>query len=866
MQRFNVAAAAFLMMAVTCHGQTIDWDSSTLTLVAAGGTYGRMVRLSNGDLLVSAQTSMAQHSSSYVWRSTDNGETWGSAVLAASYEYGYAANPQLLVLNDGNILLSYNARPETDGQGHPYKIMTTVSEDNGATWNSPVTVYTADDEYQNGCWEPDAIQPMNHGIFHPIRLYFANENDYPTTDEQEISVAYSYDGGQNWTDAETVLYEAGYRPGMPAAMQTQSGHIRVAIETDEYPSGYDLMIIDDDQEDGDTWLALDPELPTGAGIVNNVGAPDMVQFCTGETLVTCILNETSATDKHMAVFLGDSNAENFDGANMMDPFDGIMDSGTIGRFPSLFIKDVDTVTAMLSMYHDDTYGLWTIDGKLSYEEESRSAPSYLGGDANRDTFVDERDAGILAANWLKTGAFWSDGDFNYDGIVNGQDATIMAANWSPNQIAVPEPLGLVLLGLLGLSALLLNTKVTIMKRFFLLIAIVSTLAMPSMAKTIEWDSSTLTCAVSGGIWGRMARLPNGELMMCGQVSGAQHGPAYIWKSDDNGETWGSSVVAASYPDGHAANPSLLVMHNGDILLTYSARPDTEDDDNYYRIGYTISEDNGATWSSADYLYTASDVVADGCFQPIAIEPRDNLGNYYPARVYFTNANINGNTAHQIWMASSWNCGEDWTSPVPVAALSGYRYGCPAPLHLDSGHIRVALEHNIDPPGYDICMTDGQLYGDIWDPIDPSLPGGTGIINNAGAPYLAQFCTGETVLSCQLNEESGGDRRMVVFVGDSNADNFDGTDFTEPFDGFMDSGTEGLWNSLCIKDVNTVTAISTMTHNSQFGIWTIDGHLVDSAAATAAIPEPSSFVLSLILGLMCLGYDRTRRCRSPQRPC
>ena len=80
---------------------------------------------------------------------------------------------------------------------------------------------------------------------------------------------------------------------------------------------------------------------------------------------------------------------------------------------------------------------------------------FLPGDANENGVIDEEDAAILAANWLKqTGAIWSEGDFNNDGMVNGADATLMATNWHAGVggSSVPEPGMLVLL--LGALAVL----------------------------------------------------------------------------------------------------------------------------------------------------------------------------------------------------------------------------------------------------------------------------------------------------------------------------------------------------------------------------------------------------------------------------
>ncbi|NLE37200.1 MAG: hypothetical protein GX621_04165, partial [Pirellulaceae bacterium] len=76
----------------------------------------------------------------------------------------------------------------------------------------------------------------------------------------------------------------------------------------------------------------------------------------------------------------------------------------------------------------------------------------IPGDANRDEYVDELDAKILAANWGQSGGR-AEGDFNGDGVVNALDAAILAANWghvatteqSGHLAAVPEPGGVTLL-------------------------------------------------------------------------------------------------------------------------------------------------------------------------------------------------------------------------------------------------------------------------------------------------------------------------------------------------------------------------------------------------------------------------------------
>ena len=87
-----------------------------------------------------------------------------------------------------------------------------------------------------------------------------------------------------------------------------------------------------------------------------------------------------------------------------------------------------------------------------------AVPEPLPGDANRDGFINEDDAAILATNWqILSGAIWDMGDFNGDNAVNDVDATILAANWQvgvPAEAAVPEPGTLTMLAIGGLTSLM----------------------------------------------------------------------------------------------------------------------------------------------------------------------------------------------------------------------------------------------------------------------------------------------------------------------------------------------------------------------------------------------------------------------------
>ena len=186
----------------------VEWDTNTLVLVQAGAGYARMIRLQDGRILCCYQRGRK----AWVKASSDNGSTWGAATLVAEYEFGVAANPEILQLSDGTILCAYNERPK-DGK-HPFTIMLCESTDGSRTWSMPERLYEADVRWGNGCWEPAMVQlPSDE-----VQVYFANENPYRSSKEQEISMMRRVPGTNGWSEAERISFRSRRRDGMPVPL------------------------------------------------------------------------------------------------------------------------------------------------------------------------------------------------------------------------------------------------------------------------------------------------------------------------------------------------------------------------------------------------------------------------------------------------------------------------------------------------------------------------------------------------------------------------------------------------------------------------------------------------------------------------
>lgn len=351
----------------------LSWDAASLRLIEQGGEYGRMVRLASDHIACVYDRSRKM----WIRHSFDDGRSWKEPILVAEEPDCWLTNADLLALRDGTLLYFWNERPlaavRHSGQKTPPGLLTrpilirmSRSTDRGMTWTPPETIYTAGPSFEDGCWEPAGLQ-LPSGEVH---VYFANEFPYQTTAEQEISLLRSTDGGKAWSRAERIGFRKDHRDGMPAPLLLANGRgIVVAVEDNGYSGERFKPVIlhtslDDiwrsgvvDGPNRHRWGALArPAEPPWYG-----GAPCLRQLPSGETLLSYQESPSGTLDRcRMAVCVGDADCRNF--TNKSYPLE--LGPKHNQAWNSLFVKNANTVTAIMTATVNDVRGVWAIDARV----------------------------------------------------------------------------------------------------------------------------------------------------------------------------------------------------------------------------------------------------------------------------------------------------------------------------------------------------------------------------------------------------------------------------------------------------------------------------------------------------------------------
>lgn len=364
----------------------------------------------------------------------------------------------------------------------------------------------------------------------------------------------------------------------------------------------------------------------------------------------------------------------------------------------------------------------------------------------------------------------------------------------------------------------------------------------SVKSHIEWDYSTLKKVSTGDKYcgyARMIQLHDQSLLTIYEAAGN----IVSVKSTDLGATWSAPVSVAQSTDGtNMAVPDILELKDHSLLACYNPRPYKISAARKFGIRTKKSYDGGLTWKDEKLLYEAGYEFKNGCWEPSAIQLSGG-----EIQLYFANEGDYLNSNEQnISMLRSKDNGLTWTKKTEIVSFrAGKRDGMPVPLLLNNGkEIVFAIEDN----GFDTfkpyiirnsikdnwastvdAVSTKRSYA-LADKIDDKI--------YAGAPYLRQLKTGETILSYQGTEgrtNKMGSADMKVVIGDDQARNFNKK--TTPF--IIPDNKSCLWNSLAVLNDNSIVAVtSTNAYSNHSEIWMIKGRLVQEPIALA---DPAIFL-------------------------
>ncbi len=365
-----------------------------------------------------------------------------------------------------------------------------------------------------------------------------------------------------------------------------------------------------------------------------------------------------------------------------------------------------------------------------------------------------------------------------------------------------------------------------------MLVLAGTFVVVAAGPEIRWEPSSLTLIEPDARYGRMIGLPCGDEL----CAFSRDGDLCVRRVSKEGGEWLPTQRVDSWDDGPLTNAELLVLRDGTVFLLANARPSRAMREQRRRmpspsggaprfdIRLYRSHDSGRTWGAPEILFTAGHDRNTGCWEPAAIELPDG-----EIHVYFANeAPYPKSGEQEISLLRSTDGGRTWGGPETIGFRRGHRDGMPSPLVLrGGGGIAVAIEDNgwggpLKPAILFTALDDAWRSGIVtggsprrWFALaEPPLAAMYG-----GAPYLRQMPSGETLLSFQ--EQIDGpwqNSRMTVCVGNERAQNFvrAGYPFPEPTQGGQ------LWNSLYVRDENTLVALSTTTIEGVPGLWSIEG--------------------------------------------
>lgn len=295
-------------------------------------------------------------------------------------------NPELLELKNGRLLYVVNYRP-LKGNIYPFSIVSKYSDDYGISWSEPVVIYKADTLYENGCWEPALLQLPDGRV----QVYFANENNFRNSNEQEISMIESFDNGESWAaEVKRVSYSHGKRDGMPVP-KLYGDSIFVTIEDNTHGKHQPSIVSTSIKENWEQYI--DEKSPFRSFVMQNIfssdtygGAPYLAIDSKGTQYISCQSTYKRTSDINNPNLLV-AVRENGKIVNLTYPFDIPLDK--YGKWGAIELINDQEIMATTSSNIEGQCAPYAIRGyiledSLRFEKKLSNSPRqlFIGHKAN----------------------------------------------------------------------------------------------------------------------------------------------------------------------------------------------------------------------------------------------------------------------------------------------------------------------------------------------------------------------------------------------------------------------------------------------------------------------------------------------------
>jgi len=245
-----------------------------------------LCKLSNGNLLAVYRDGVSHTGDKATIKSiisTDNGATWGSIATVYSDATYDVRDPNIALLANGRLIVSFFKYDQSAYAGFVDNVYVIYSDDNGATWETPVQLTSCSFTLYGQVSSP-VVQLANGDLLLPT---FGKDtgDTYASARLQK-----STDAGATWTELATIQESGTRNHYEPNVVLLNNGNLLCVVRSDAPTPASGIFYKTVSTDSGATWS-------TESAIFEATGSPRMLVHTNGVLLVY----RENTTDSYHAV-------------------------------------------------------------------------------------------------------------------------------------------------------------------------------------------------------------------------------------------------------------------------------------------------------------------------------------------------------------------------------------------------------------------------------------------------------------------------------------------------------------------------------------------------------------------------------------